>query len=88
MLSQDVLKMERENQRLQDENMELRRLLGTEPPKPMDCGSCRNFKEHYIRSGAGYILTNDGHCMAGRRVAKRTADGKTCRYFELGKAVI
>lgn len=86
MLAEDVRRVEIDNQRLQAENEELRRLLGEEPPKPMDCGSCKNFMEHYIRTSTGYFRVNDGHCMATVRVSgRKTADGKTCRYFELGK---
>ncbi len=84
MLAEDVRKLESENERLEEENRELRILLGDEPPKPMNCGYCRHFIQHYIQVGfCNYVKTYAGHCVHGRIVNKRP-DGKICRYFEQG----
>lgn len=84
MLAEDVRKLENENERLAEENRELRILLGDEPPKPMNCGSCMHFIQHYIQVGlCSYMKTYAGHCAHGRTVTKKP-DGKTCRYFEQG----
>ena len=84
MLAEDVRKLEQENERLVEENKELRVLLGEEPPKAMNCGSCVYFIQHYIKAGlSNYIETYAGHCVHGRVVDKKPG-GKTCRYFEPG----
>lgn len=84
MIAEDVRKIELENKRLQEENRELRILLGDEPPRPMNCGYCKHFIQHYIKSGSIYHETYSGHCGHGR-IATKKPDGKTCRYFELGR---
>lgn len=84
MLAEDVRKIEHENERLTEENRELRILLGDEPPKPKNCGCCAHFIQHYINIGINsYRETYSGHCIHGRVVNKKP-DGKTCRYFEQG----
>lgn len=89
MLSQEILKLEGELQRLKKENEELRRLLGVEPSKPMDCQACVFFIQHYIEAGSGYAKTNDGHCIHKKnRMKNRKPDDKKCQYFELGKCRI
>lgn len=84
MLAEDVRKIECENERLRDENEELRRVLGSNPPKPMDCACCEHFIQHYIKSGVKYFPTCDGHCVHGR-ITQKKPEGKTCRYFKQGK---
>lgn len=84
MIAENVRKMELENERLQEENRELRILLGDEPPKPMNCGCCKHFIQHYIECGGIYHETYSGHCVHGRIVSKKP-DSKTCRYFKPGR---
>lgn len=84
MLAEDVRKLEHENERLSEENKELLILLGDELPKPMSCGCCAHFLQHYIKIGiSSYMETYAGHCVHGRVVNKKP-DEKTCRYFEEG----
>lgn len=84
MLAEDVRELENEKKRLAEENKELRILLGDEPPKPMNCGCCAHFIQHYIEIGIGrYMETYSGHCVHGR-IATKKPDGKTCRYFKAG----
>ena len=84
MLAEDVRKLENENERLEEENRGLKILLGDELPKPMNCGNCKYFMQHYIKVGIrSYMETYAGHCIHGRIVNKRP-DGKTCKYFEQG----
>ena len=84
MLSQKIFKLKVELRCLKEENKELRRLLGVEPTKPMDCQSCVFFIQHYIKMGNEYRETNCGHCVQGR-TKDRKADTKKCQYFQLGK---
>lgn len=85
MLAEDVRKLESEKERLLEENKELLVLLGDEPPKPMNCGCCAHFMQHYIKIGiSNYMETYAGHCVHERTVNKKP-DGKTCRYFEFGR---
>ncbi|MDE7298653.1 MAG: hypothetical protein K2N94_07465 [Lachnospiraceae bacterium] len=84
MLAQNVLQMEQDNARLREENAALRRMLGTEPPKPMNCEACRFFIQHYMRSGTQYARTNAGHCVHGR-IRNRKPEDKNCGYFEAGR---
>lgn len=84
MLAEDVKKLEQENERLAEENRELRNMLGSDIPKPKKCGNCAHFIQHYIQVGlCSYIKTYAGHCAHGRMVTKKP-DGKTCQYYELG----
>ena len=86
-LSQSVSILEQENNRLNQENAELRRLLGTEPSKPKDCQSCKFFLQHYIYGGGNiYVKIDAGHCVCGKRTKDRKASDKNCQYFKLGKA--
>lgn len=83
MLAENVRKLECENKRLLEENKELLVLLGDKPPKPMNCGCCLHFKQHYIKISGCYVETYAGHCVHGR-LANRKPDGRACRYFEQG----
>lgn len=84
MLAEDVLKMEKDNRRLRDENAKLREVLGMDLPKPMDCEHCRFFIQHYVRVGLQYAKTYAGHCGHGR-IKDRKPDEKGCKYFEAGQ---
>ncbi|MCI8285229.1 MAG: hypothetical protein HFE90_08220 [Firmicutes bacterium] len=83
MLYQSVLEVERENEKLREENEELKKLLGTEPPKPKNCRMCAYFIQHYVKSGSVYSKTNAGHCVHGKRTSSKKADEKGCQYFKL-----
>lgn len=86
MLSQEVSVLERENDRLNRENEELRRLLGTEPVKPKNCHSCKFFIQHYIHSGINcYAPVDQGHCICGKQTKSRKASEKNCQYYEEGR---
>ena len=84
MLSEDIRKIKREAEHLREENMEFRRLLEIEPLALMNCGCCKNFIQHYVKTGSVFHETYSGHCVHGRTTTKRP-DGKACRYFELGR---
>ena len=81
MLAENVLKMEQNYIRIQEENARLRRALGEDLPKPMDCEHCRFFIQHYVRVGLQYAKTYAGHCGHGR-IKDRKPDEKGCKYFE------
>ncbi len=80
MLAENVLKMEKDNKRLRDENEKLREVLGMDLPKPMDCEHCRFFIQHYVRVGLQYVKTYAGHCGHGRMKSKKPDE--RCKYFE------
>ncbi len=93
MLSNEVIKMEQECERLKLENEELRRILGREPEKPMDCQSCAFFIQHYVYysasiGGGDYTKLNFGHCTQGMKIKHKAAKDKTCQFFVLGKEFI
>ena len=75
MIAENVLKLEQNYIRIQEENTRLQRALGEDLPRPMDC-------EHYIRSGTLYVKTYSGHCTHGRN-KNRKPDEKGCKYFEV-----
>ncbi len=85
MISEKVRIIECENERLKEENEELKRILGTEPPKPMNCKECVFFIQHYVKAGCQYVKTNAGHCVHGIRMKDRKAEEKKCQYFEFGR---
>lgn len=84
MIAENVLKMEQNYIRIQEENARLRTLLGEDLSKPMDCEHCRFFIQHYIRCGfKQYIKTYAGHCAHGRTKDRKPND--SCKYFEAGQ---
>ena len=83
MLAENVLEMEKDNERLRHENAKLREVLGADLPKPMNCEACRFFIQHYVRVGLQYTKTYAGHCGHGRIRDKKPED-KNCKYFERG----
>ncbi len=90
MLADKVKEMEHENNLLKAQLKTLQEIYGSGAELPKNCEYCRNFIQHYIRSGTIYIPTCNGHCMAGNRVKKRTP-GDTCKSFiqrEYGKNFI
>lgn len=84
MLSQEIAKLEYQNEHLAEENEELRKLLGREPEKPMNCEACVFFMQHYIKVSGGFMKTYCGHCTHGRN-KDRKPENKSCQYFRLGK---
>ena len=46
MIAENVLKIEQDNERLQEENERLRRALGEELPRSMDCELCKFYIQH------------------------------------------
>jgi len=82
MLSQEIAKLEDLNEALLKENTELRKLLGTEPEKPMHCEACMFFRQHYIKISTYYVKTYAGHCTHGRTKNRKPED-KNCQYFQM-----
>lgn len=80
MLAENVLEMEKDNERLRHENAKLREVLGTDLPKPMNCEACRFYIQHYVKVGFQYAKTYAGHCVHGR-VRDKKPDEKGCKYF-------
>ena len=86
MLSQEIMKMEQENEALKEIVAKLKR---TEEGKrePRTCEHCRFFYQHYIKIGySTYAKTYCGHCVHGR-VREKKPD-KFCDYFEPGKGMM
>lgn len=88
MLSSEVDRLEKEAERLRQENADLLDMIGKENVKPRDCKSCIFFTQHYVRVGAKYYPTCAGHCSQGSRIKSRTAEDKICRYYERGRRVL
>ena len=84
MISEKVQELEYQNAHLIEENEELRKMLGREPEKPMNCESCVFFIQHYVKVTGGYMKTYCGHCAHGR-CKDRKPENKSCQYFQLGK---
>ncbi len=50
--------------------------------KEQQCGNCKHFWRHYIRSGRGkYSALLYGHCVKPR-LKKRFVKDKACSYWE------
>ena len=93
MLSNEVVKLEKENAALREALETLsRKMESNEVLKPRSCQYCKSYVQHYIRNWGAcreeYSPINAGHCMrlvpAGKRKSKNPAPGDTCPYFELG----
>lgn len=86
MLSQQVLKLEEENQRLR----ELLKRADETIPKPKQCQNCKHYIQHYARvSGGNYHKIYAGHCtckvpMGQRKGKKDPIPEDTCLCFEEG----
>ncbi len=80
MIAENVLKLEQNYIRIQEENARLQRALGEDLPRLMDCELCKFYIQHYIRCGSQYAKTYDGHCVHGRN-KNRKPDEKGCKYF-------
>lgn len=83
MLSIKVMDMENENEKLKKEIETLKMRLGETPVK-QTCEFCRNFRQHYIKSGGSYIAVCSGHCtcLAKRGGKKGKNPNDTCQYYE------
>ena len=84
MIAENVLKLEQNYIRIQEENARLQRALGEDLARSMDCEHCSYYLQHYIRSGTLYVKTYSGHCVHGRN-KNRKPDEKGCKYFEAKK---
>ena len=51
MIAENVLKLEQNYIRIQEENARLQRALGEDLARSMDCEHCSYYLQHYIRSG-------------------------------------
>lgn len=80
MLSEKVRDLEQENHELKERLKTLEEMYGDGGTFPKDCKHCRNFIQHYIKCGAGYLPTNNGGCAAGGRIKKRKIND-TCECF-------
>lgn len=82
MIAEDVRKLEEENSILKEQLKKLEEDYGVKAGLPKDCEHCKNFIQHYIRSGGGYYPTYDGHCVASGRVRSRLRGiNESCRSF-------
>lgn len=79
-LVQDVRELENENYKLKEA---LKQCVAEQVNKPMSCGFCKFYIQHYIKLGSQYRETNCGHCTHGQ--CKKRKPGDSCKYFELGK---
>lgn len=80
MLAEDVRKLEQENVELKAQVKELESICGNKAELPRNCEYCKNFIQHYIRTGNSYYPTYDGHCMAGNKIKGREVKD-TCKAF-------
>ena len=83
MLSNDVRKVEQENEQLKEALRELSKKLAADQIKPKACEYCKFYAQHYVKVSCNYAKTYCGHCTHGR-IKERKPDN-TCKYFELGK---
>ncbi len=85
MLSQEIRKMEQENEALKEIVEKLKK--SEERKNTRACESCRFYYQHYIKLGySTYAKTYCGHCVHGR-VREKKPDG-LCNYFEPGKGMM
>lgn len=80
MLAQEVQKLEQENISLKESIKSLTERLGEEPEKPKRCEQCKNYIQHYVKTGIQYHPTHCGHCVHG--ICKKRKPDDTCKYFE------
>lgn len=86
MLSNEVRRLETENEKLRLAIKNLQVEHKEDHEKPKACDYCRFYVPHYIKLGEDYIKTYCGHCVHGRVKGRKPQD--TCKYFELGNAEI
>ena len=84
MLSTEIAKMEKENEKLKERVRYLEALTRENPTdKPYHCRECIHFQQYYIQHpGGGFHPIYDGSCSAGRKTKRMVAEGETCNYFE------
>ncbi len=83
MLYQEVCDMEHENEALKARVKLLEDKLGEDSgDKPYRCRDCKNFVQHYSRTGNMYHPLYCGHCKAGARIKRRVREDESCSYFE------
>lgn len=84
MLSDELKKIEDENQRLK---VLVQQMLGS-VPKRKNCESCKHYIQHYGRNAWGtYFKINAGHCICEVPTKKRKGKSEptpedTCLCFE------
>lgn len=81
LISENVRKLEAANQTLKEEIIRLYQLYGDDC-KPKKCQECKLFHQHYIRCDQMFVKINEGHCTAGNRNKKRTAEDERCQFFQ------
>ncbi len=89
MISNEVIRLERENENLKGMLEELsKKMEQKSAARPKSCQYCMNYIQHYIKGVRGYTPIYDGHCTKGvpiKRGGKRNPKpDDTCPYFELG----
>lgn len=93
MLSDKIAKLENRNYVLEQALKELsKRMEENEIVKPKSCQYCRNYVQHYMKGGIGYLSEYtpiyDGHCICGVPIKKggkrKPKPDDTCPYFEIG----
>ncbi len=48
------------------------------------CGSCKHFRQHYIKFGRRYLEIAYGHCVYPR-LKRRNTQAKACEHFKKGR---
>lgn len=82
MLSNEIRKLESENQSLREALKTMQVNFEKEKQRPRACEYCKYYLQHYVKVDGGYKPTYCGHCVHGR-VKKRVKD-ESCQYFEVG----
>lgn len=92
MVASEVARLERENEALRLELMELgKRMEQDTEKKPKACKYCRKYIQHYGKFNGSYSPINAGHCISGMKNCKggkrKPNPDDSCPYFELGAYV-
>lgn len=93
MLSNEVVRLEKENLALKEALKELsERMERNAEIKPKSCQYCKHFIQHYMKGGRAYmseyVPIYSGHCILGVPVSKgkkkNPKPDDSCPYFEIG----
>ena len=80
MVAEKVKELEQENILLKAQVEELQNICEGNASVPMNCEYCKNFIQHYIKTGMQYSPIYSGHCIAGKQTKSRGTDD-TCKAF-------